>query len=649
MNIYRKRIIIEGNENAGKTTLLKSIYLSLIKVKTPLIFFVDDIKNKRSDKLVKSAFLEQYGDNELDFIKFQQVDATEKVAIIDDADKIKEEQLKRFIEYLSNEFAYIILSSKRKWNFNIVEEVKIELNKEKEFFKLKLNGFFSDKRKELIKNIYLVRVADDANMETITQMVKRINDFIKNQIHVFRIDPDFILQFVEYYSATSEFDKPDKNVFSKVFETNIVNAIRKCDKKANVDEIFIALEEVAYWIHFSKKYPLSNHDFVKIIEDYNEEYDQDIKVKSLCDIAIKAKILKEIGNWEIRFCNNNYLAFFVARRLNRKFNENHDPTDLLYVLNNICFGINGDVVLFLSYITSNIQILKAISEAAEKHMSSWTEFSLDEDNIKFLSNYNSSIEVRPPSSSDKERLAEMETKAEQAAKNEEILEAVDIYDYNEADAETGLYKVLKALKYTELMAKALPNFRHMLPRDMKETFTKNIYLYPNKIIYYCLHDIDVNFDQIVEGIINYNKIRNDGKHKKKELTKQNVAVLLQKLSIAMILTLYDFFANLAVEGGTIKTLNKFDFTKNTNHIIHNTMMEENSGNITDFIDKIDDLYKNSKKPVVKLMAKQIVRKCLLHHDRIKLQQEEHLKNKYFDKFQRKSLLITKIARAQNKA
>ena len=639
----RKRIIIEGNENAGKTVLLKRIYLSLLKTKTPLLFIVEDIKNKRSDKVIKFVFQEQYGENEIDYIKFQQLDSSSKVAIIDDADKLRKESLEGLIDVLEKEFDYIIISSRRKWDFNIIKSAKKSLNSEEEYFKYKLNGFYSDKREELIGNICLAKSANKS--EDISRTVKKINGFIKNQFHLFRIDPDFIIQYVEYfYDSASTFDNANSNVFNKVFENNIVNFIRKCDKRGNVDEIFIVMEEISYFIHFNKKYPINITDFEKIINEYNYEYDQGIKAKELYDIAIEAKILKEVGNsFEIKFCNNNYLAFFTARRLNRKFNENNDSNDLRYVLNNICFGINGDIVLFLSYITSNIQILNSIYQASEKYMSLWEEFNLDDGNIRFLSHFSTNVEVKAPSATDKEKLAEMETKAEQAVYSDEVLEAMDIYDYDEKEAETFKYKILKALNYTEMLAKALPNFYHMLPRVLKENFVKNMYTSPNKILNYILSDIDDNFDSIVDEILEYYNNQNRSESNKKVKTKQDVTILLINISISLILGLYDYIANISTNDRTIQTLNKFPYSGNINYEIQNVIMEENAENTPVFIKKIDKLYDKNDK-LVELMTKQIVRKCLLCHDNIKLSDKHHLEEKYFkNKKERKSLLLNKMS------
>lgn len=80
-----------------------------------------------------------------------------------------------------------------------------------------------------------------------------------------------------------------------------------------------------------------------------------------------------------------YWPYFTALHLNRGFNEGQCAEELKYILDNICFEINGDIILFLSYITSNVRILYPIMESMIGLMEEWEEFSFEKNNIEFLS------------------------------------------------------------------------------------------------------------------------------------------------------------------------------------------------------------------------------------------------------------------------
>ena len=74
------------------------------------------------------------------------------------------------------------------------------------------------------------------------------------------MDPDFIISYVEYFiNNLGEATNNDSNVFSKVFEANLTNAICSHNRtKLSTDKIYILLSKVAYYIHFNKAYDSYN-------------------------------------------------------------------------------------------------------------------------------------------------------------------------------------------------------------------------------------------------------------------------------------------------------------------------------------------------------------------------------------------------------
>lgn len=227
-------------------------------------------------------------------------------------------------------------------------------------------------------------------MLDVQEKSRKINEDITNQIKYFQLTPDFIHQFVDYYIQFSHIKTQNEtNVFSKVFVANITYRISKNTKEENdIDEILIALDYVAHYIHFEKQYQrISYEEFANAIDEYKQRYDnEELNTKYVFDVAIKANILKESSSsFEVEFCDENLLAYFVAQHLNRSYQMWERPEDLRTVLDNICFGINGDIILFLSYITSNTQILEPILQSICAHMDDWIELDIDKNNIEYLS------------------------------------------------------------------------------------------------------------------------------------------------------------------------------------------------------------------------------------------------------------------------
>lgn len=632
-----RRIIIFGDDNSGKTTLLKSLYLLLSKDKIPLFFNIEDIKNKSIDKIIKNVFEEQYSQKETEYINFQQMGANKKVALVDDIHLIHKKSLKSFISNLNKKFEYIILCGKKGWNFDISNEVKEDLDIFESFDKYEILDFYSNKRLELIEKI--CKICQPVNITNINDYARKINNFIHNQIKLFNLNPDFIIQYTKYFCDNSNSNSSTNKIFSKVFEANIVKSIELHSKKNCVDKIFTILDRIAYYIHFNQRYPLSIAELNKIIEEYNKAYGQDIKSRELVYTLCESKIVKCDDTFNIKFSNNSFLAFFVARELMRKYNEGNDSEDLDYVLKYICFGINSDIVLFISYLSNNIKVLQYIYSSANDYMNDWNELCIDKNNINFLKAINSNLKIDLPDKNDKKIVKELETKQEKEFKDTEMIRTIDIYNYCEDDIDLLMNKLTKSFKYTQIISRILPSFEHLLKMEEKNKFVKAIYSFPNKILYYWLNIIDENIEEITNEI---SQLIRDNQHLNDNvIIKEKTNMYLEDLITAMILSIYDHIGILATNSETIKFLENFSYSNNSNYEIQNLLMHESLNNIDKFIYKFHHLYDKSNNHLVKIMIMKVVRKYLLTHKNIRFDKKQKLIGNYFSKRDKKRILYEK--------
>lgn len=630
----KKIISIEGGSRTGKTILAKYLCSYLSKEFVPILLTEDDFGTKDNNKIVKYALENQYGED-ADYDAFEQMDIVDKVLIVDRYDRISKNRWNDFFDAQKGEFGHIILFCGIDWNINIKEKAIEELTENSTFY-LKICPFYYTKRKELIEKICSNN--QEQKIKNVGEMVTRINDEITNQIKFFQLTPDFIFQYVTYYLNFPYIrTQNDNNVFNKVFEGNITFRIGSNTKEENVSEILTALDYVAHKIHFSKLYPLPNSDFEDAVNEYNKDYDNSLKPKLVYEVSQKANILKEITDkFAVVFCDENLLAYFVACHLNRKFNEGKGIDELHYILNNICFGINGDILLFLSYITSNVQILNPIMESLVNHMDAWDELDIDNKNVEYLTKPMKTVKTEIPDKKEKKKHEEEKTKIEKeiVEKRQQENDIESLYSYDENKINSFGNKISKSINYLELVAKILPNFRHILNGMQKQAITNILYTYPNKLLYFMLKDIDVNCERIMDEIMS--------KHPKTKrgllITKDMLMKSLQNQSLAYILGIYDFIACTAASGKAMKELNeKFDYNQNTNYKIQNIMMEENIGNFVAFSEKAEGLYNKTELGIVKQMLLAIMRKYFLTHDVVLTGNVQHVVSVFFKESEQKEL------------
>lgn len=637
----KKIISIEGWSKSGKTTLAKYLCNYLSKDYVPIYLEEEDFGVKNNDKIIKYALENQYGKN-ADYDAFSQMDIEKKILIVDRNDRIKKDRWKSFVNQVEKFFGHIILFCGIEWKINIKEKAIEELVVNNVLY-LRISPFYYGKRKELIQKI-CISSKENKVVSNISECVKKINDEIADQIRHFQLNPEFIHQYVIYYLNYPHIrTQNDSNVFNKVFEGNIILRLSQNTREENVSEILMALDYVAYKMHFNRLYPLAIKEFENAVNQYNEDYDNKINPRLVYEVAIKSNILKEISDkFAVAFCDESLLAYFVAAHLNREFNRGRCVKELKFLLENICFGINGDIILFLSYITSNVSILNPILENIINFMDDWKDLDIDSNNIGFLAMPMPAYRQKLPGKKEKQQFIEDKSDIEKEIIEEKQDEIESLYSYDETKVNSFENKISKSLNYLELVSKILPNFRHMLSGEEKRAIVTILYTYPNKLLYFMLKDIDANYEKIIDEVLEENPRTKSGLL----ITKGMLIKSLQNQSISYILTIYDFVASASSSGKAMIELNgKFDFDQNTNYKIQNIMMEENSGNFISMAEKAEKLYDNTDMGIVKQMLRMIVRKYFLTHDIALYGKTQHFVSKFFEEGEQKDL---QIIEAKNK-
>jgi len=639
----KSKISIEGGSRTGKSLLAKYLTNILSDNYTVLYLTDESFAPKNVKNIVKYALQNEYGEN-ADVDEFMQLEPEKKILIVDGNDKIRKEKWDEFNDMFLAQFGHVITFCGIDWNLNIKERTEEELT-ENAVFCLKICPFYYVKREQLIRKICNNYLTEYPALD-VEDKCQKINEDITNQIKYFQLTPDFIHQFVDYYIQFSHIKTQNEtNVFSKVFVANITYRISKNTKEDNdVDEILVALDFVAHYIHFVKQYQkISYTEFETAINEYKQTYDnEELNPKYVYEVAKQSNVIKEsTGSFEVEFCDENLLAYFVAQHLNRTVQKGERPQDLKFVLDNICFGINGDILLFLSYITSNTQILTPILQSIFEHMNNWTELDVDANNIEYLSKVHQNVVPKLPDNNKKRKLKEKKNEMEKEIVTEKQSQADSLYSYDASKVNSFSNKITKSINYLDLVAKMLPNFRHILTGDEKKVITNILYTYPNKLLYFMLKDIDANYSRIIGDIL-----KNKPKTRKGILiTKEMVGRELQNQSMAYILSIYDFISVTAATTKTIGDLEKFDFDKNTNYKLQNLLMQENVANFKTFVNRAEEIYNNAKFDITKQMVTLIARKYFIYHDVEMHGESIHLIDKLFGQEQRKKY---QIIQAKNK-
>lgn len=343
----------------------------------------------------------------------------------------------------------------------------------------------------------------------------------------------------------------------------------------------------------------------------------------------------------IYFANKNHLSYFIAKYLIRvSQNEPYDTTGINYAMQNICFGINADIILFVSYILNSTRILTLIKKYAGELLQPWEAINFQEKNISLFHSTRSE-QVTPPTEEEKKTYDAVKENMEEKTYSEEIIEARGLFDYDDSDIDQQRYRLIRAIKYTELICKALPAFHSKLMVNQKKELIESIYLYPRKIVFAILHPLDINLEETCKQILDFAEQNNKRKKNGDHYTKDDILMMINDSARAIMLGIFDHFAELASSQKTSELLTNTPVSDMSEQL-ERLLMIEFSGNTNNLVKEANSLLKSIRDQEHATMVKLIVRKHLLTNRSLTFSKRQQVIDKIFgDKYRKDFLLTTK--------
>lgn len=638
----QKTINICGRDGNGKSTLLKHLYIQcLSRQMLPLFLDRETTSKKAIAKSIKSLFQEQYGEDEFLFNRYEQADIKKKILFVDDLDFIKHQTAReKLISEAQKHVGNIVFSTQVKFEINLSNATKDLLLRENEYYCLKIDDFYKEKRTELIKKV--CDVTNPTNNQLVDYVVQVVDRLVSKRNGLFELSPSSIVEYIKFFLKRDIDDCKGEAVYNIVFETNLRNAIISNASENKVDSIMTALEEIAFMMHVKGSESVSLADIVLLIDTYNREYDISISIEDCLRTAQNGKIIKKSNeNNHYEFYNRNYLAYFIAKRLNKLIEKNgFNIPELKEIFDNICYGINDNILLFLSFLRDNTAFALNLCGLLDDIVNEYEELNFDSKNIRFIARMKE-IEVAPPSLAEKKHIEQLSEEQERQVRNQEEqqqIQYMSIYEYRISAKKTFEDSIICALKYLEVISKSLISHYTTLNREEKEKIITRMYSAPNKILFALFKPWDDNYNELVSEI----KQLTDNKHSKEDVEK-----FITRSAIGICLSIYDKIAFYGVNSETLKLLNVKSYYKSSNHKIANLIMEENGGRTDIFIDKAISLIDDENDSFITNLVQLIARKHILTYD-INHAMLDRMTSKIFPQSAHKTLLLISASKANKK-
>lgn len=637
-----RAVRIIGTRGAGKTSLLRYLYSESANLGYyPLLIEKKDYRDSRIEKMFKDMVDIQYtfsGDYGYDI--YDQKNHSLEIVFIDDIDCIDSEKARNnLITYIVSSGRLLVYSTKER-NHDLEEVVKEKLQG-KDSCSFEIAPFYKESRDELIEKICVLTGKSEDNKAT---AIAALDYLVQCQPSFFSSMPGNLLLYIKYFLSADTNESKGIKTLSLVFETNMRNSLLSCTSENNINVVLAALEFIANHMYFElQQEALEPSAFEKIVNAFNVDRKANLNAKQFLELCKKARIFQEDDySFDIKFADKNTYAYFVAKYISREYDrDSSDLSKLSYVMQRICFGINDTIILFISFIRSNTKIIMRIAEQAIQLLEAYPEWDFDQNNIPFLSAYED-LTVSVPTHQEKSMALERTEQIER--QRHEAVKFRGIFDYSEEDINKEKYRIIRALKYTQLVGQALLDQYGNLNASELDLITKTLYSATQKIVFATLRPYQMHNDKIVASILAF--VENELPDERISLAE--IRKLLGQAGTAFALNIMDDISFNASNNVTIAALRDIELS-NSNYKIMQLMMEENAGNTDEFISRAISLRKElDKNAYAKTLISQIAKVHIIYSSRIDHRQIDRLiSGKIIAPQGKKTLLLEQGKKAKN--
>ncbi len=379
------KLIIAGENQAGKTTLCKMIFTIYRNLNYIPIYLEDENKFLGNPKVrIEKAFFEQYDSEDFDLLDIKRV-----VPIVDNFHFAKYQD-KYIEEYESFKFQVLIVDDIFGLNFKNQSLIK-------EYNKFKIREFTAIERNDLI--IKWIKIKEDSeiqiNSNHLQQSIDQKTELIENSLGIIfgkGIMPSYPFFILSLLAAQDSQNPLDSEITSQghCYQALIYLYLkREGVKNEQIDIYSNFLTELAFWIFEKERSSLDNSEFEKFIEYYKINFNLPISIKDLVKTIANVNICKFDSLNQYNFCYSYIYYFFVAKYLSEHIKSKKSIIDK--ILSNLHKDENAYITVFIAHHTKSNYLLDELLLNAEILFEKYKPVTLDTNELSFFDKHEDKI------------------------------------------------------------------------------------------------------------------------------------------------------------------------------------------------------------------------------------------------------------------
>gem|GEM_PF-1250987 len=393
--INSRRVIVEdpvtpntlltGADLCGKTALAKRLMSELRDVGFVPILLRGNASTKFSNEAsirrgVETAFREQYRGDE--FKRYQQLDPTSKVLIVDDFDAIRTSAGFRHEEFISelvkSASRVILLGNDIKYQIEQVIDAGRMVEARDDFTHYRIQQFGWKKRAELVErwavNVSPKRDGEETVRSVISTMATLDTVIGKNFVPSF---PVFLLAIIQAQQANEQVDTTEskQGYFYELFIRNTL-ARGSTTIQFNVKVTFLA--ELAHDLWQRDMHTFDEDRFRAVHDEYRSKYLIHVSFIELETELLRCQILEKRGDSYL-FKYPYIYYYFVASYCRDHLDRDDIRAAIVTMSSDLANEDNANVLLFLAHLSKDPFIINQMLRQADAHFADTPVVRFDHD------------------------------------------------------------------------------------------------------------------------------------------------------------------------------------------------------------------------------------------------------------------------------
>lgn len=510
-------VVLVGDDQSGKTSLLNMYYLQYVdRYVYPVLIKGKNIINDNLDKIINKAFCEQY--NREDQEKYSQYDREQKVLLVDNIDEcqLNDTNKKKVIDQFIDRFSKVIITTKE--NENVSSSYYLMEKKDTLMARIKPLGHV--KRNELVKKFFTTYDVNASTMQqqAILEQVKAGFDMVENFLGKEYIPsyPIYILSIL-LSNTKMQGSSLEQTSYGYCYEALITCALMTCvDDKTKIDRYYNVLMNLAYFIYGKKGKPISEDEFQRFYEGYQQIYHAQGYKETKTNL-LKCNLLRCTDDYYYKFSYNYIYYFLVAKYLADNIHTDVGQSDIMDLCVNIHDEQKANILIFIAHHIKNPHFIEATELALTSALEKQKPVSLDRNDDYYLlvNELCESLKKEIVAPDEKIDPEEEREKMLQKCDENEKLASKERVDPNNQPVE--IQNMNRSLRSIEVVGQIIKNRQGSLPKTNITSLVKEMYETAFRTISYFGTIIESDRAQVIEDVIKNKKEGESNDEIKKKL------------------------------------------------------------------------------------------------------------------------------------